>query len=121
MSKQLNLEALSIAKALCQDAFGNLVGNQKLRSAEYLRAAVELQDLLFAKLDSGNAAAESRALRQWLDAIETRLDSLPPLDTAAMERGFAAARSEGIRTEGVLTAIEMPHDMREAFEAAVRP
>lgn len=118
MSNEQNLTALSLTKGLCQDAFANMVGGQKERALEHLRAAIELQDLLFAKLASADGAPESRAVEQWLDEIVARLDALPSLQRRAMERGFAAARKAGVRLEDVLTPIEMPHDMREAFEAA---
>lgn len=118
MSKELNLTALSIARGLCMDAFAGVVGDQKARGLEHLRAAMELQDLLFARLAANGAPEQSEALQQWLDLIAARLDALPALDSARCERGFRAARKAGIPFEAVLNPTELPHDVREAFEVA---
>lgn len=119
MSKELDLTALSIAKGLCQDAFANMVGAQPMRSLEHLRAAIALQELLLAKFAAADDAAEARAVEGWLESLPSRLDALPAVDGAALERGFVAAREAGVQFEGVLTPTEMPHDMREIFEAII--
>lgn len=118
MNNEQNLTALSIAQGLCQDAFAYMVGGQQERALEYLRAAIELHDLLFAQLACPDDTAPSQAMQQWLEEIAPRLDALPSMKQRALQRGFAAAHKAGVRVDDILAPIEMPQEMREAFEAA---
>ncbi len=104
----LNRSATGAALALCQDAYGNMMGGQEARAFAYLKLAISVLTAANESSDSNDDVSAEEALKNAIDAALDAVDALePPFDPSLTEAATAKWEKLGFNPAGVLPTVAL--------------
>jgi len=104
----LNRSATGAALALCQDAYGNMMGGQEARAFAYLKLAISVLTAANESSDSNGDVSAEQALKTAIDFVLDAVDTLePPFDPSLMEAAMAKWEKLGINPAGELPTLAL--------------
>jgi hypothetical protein len=104
----LNRSATGAALALCQDAYGNMMGGQEARAFAYLKLAISVLTAANESADSRGDVRVEKTLKEAVDSALDAVDTLePPFDPSLMEAATAKWEKLGIKPAGVLPTVDL--------------
>jgi hypothetical protein len=103
----LNRSTTGTALALCQDAYGNMMGGQEARAFAYLKLAIAVLTAANKSADSRGDVRAEKALKAAIDSVLAAVDTLePPFDPSLMDAATAKWAALGINPAGVLPTVD---------------